>query len=118
MGVVTGGLPGAGLLLRLAIVVSDDTVLRLVKLPSPVESYERPSAIGRSVNSRDGSGLYTEGADWSAPIAQRVADRFHLVLESLGGDCKGITGALAPVAASSLRARQSARTCVRELAAD
>jgi transposase len=31
---VTGGLPGSRLLARLAIVISDDTVLRFVKLPS------------------------------------------------------------------------------------
>lgn len=41
VGFVTGGLPGSRLLARLAIVVSDDTVLRLVKLPSP-DSSECP----------------------------------------------------------------------------
>jgi hypothetical protein len=35
VGFVTGGLPGSRLLARLAIAVSDDTVLRFVKLPSP-----------------------------------------------------------------------------------
>ncbi len=40
LGVVTGGLPGSRLLARLAISVSDDTVLRLVKLSVAVESHD------------------------------------------------------------------------------
>lgn len=40
LGFVTGGLPGSRLLARLAISVSDDTVLRLVKLSVAVESHD------------------------------------------------------------------------------
>jgi transposase len=40
LGFVTGGLPGSRLLTRLAISVSDDTVLRLVKLSVAVESHD------------------------------------------------------------------------------
>jgi transposase len=42
LGFVTGGLPGSRLLARLAILVSDDTVLRLVKLSVAVESDDDP----------------------------------------------------------------------------
>jgi hypothetical protein len=42
VGFVSGGLPGSRLLERLAIVVSDDTVLRFVKLLPSADSDEYP----------------------------------------------------------------------------
>ena len=42
VGFVTGGLPGSRLLVRLAVIVSDDTVLRLVKLLPLADANEDP----------------------------------------------------------------------------
>lgn len=42
MGFVAGGLPGSRLLARLAIAISDDTVLRFVKLSLIAGSKEDP----------------------------------------------------------------------------
>lgn len=57
MGFVAGGLPGSRLLARLAIFISDDTVLRFVKLSPVTASKDDPvrclgGTIGRGAKVR------------------------------------------------------------------